>query len=223
LREKGVARASRSLKKSKREPSGVSVKPGNYQLKMTFGKEVAEQTINVAYDPRLEMSELAINQKYDAGKVLESYQDKITNIVRQLVTSKNTATTIKAQLTKEDASASDTLKKYKAEIKASTIIIKKIDTLISKYLGTIDKRQGITRNPEITVTQRFGVASSYIRSRFGEQTTTEKVLMNQFKAEFKKVVSETNAFFAKDWTAYKAATENIIISPFKETKIYITD
>ncbi|EAR12446.1 hypothetical protein PI23P_07470 [Polaribacter irgensii 23-P] len=223
LREKGVARASRSLKKSKREPSGVSVKPGNYQLKMTFGKEVAEQTINVAYDPRLEMSELAINQKYDAGKVLESYQDKITNIVRQLVTSKNTATTIKAQLTKEDASASDTLKKYKAEIKASTTIIKKIDTLISKYLGTIDKRQGITRNPEITVTQRFGVASSYIRSRFGEQTTTEKVLMNQFKAEFKKVVSETNAFFAKDWTAYKAATENIIISPFRETKIYITD
>ena len=69
--------------------------------------------------------------------------------------SKNTATAMKSQLSKEDASASDTLKKYKVEIKASKAIIKKIDTLIAKYLGTVDKRQGITRNPEITVNQRF--------------------------------------------------------------------
>ena len=47
--------------------------------------------------------------------------------------------------------------------------------------------------------------------------------MNQFKAEFKKVVSETNAFFNKEWVAYKAKTENIKISPFKETKIYTID
>jgi hypothetical protein len=201
----------------------VPVKPGTYYLKMTFGKEVSEQTINVEYDPRLEMSEIAINQKYAASKELETYQEKIANVVKQLVESKNTATAIKSQLSKEDASTSDTLKKYKVEIKASTAIIKKIDTLIAKYLGTIDKRQGITRNPEITVNQRFRSASYYISSRFGEQTATETILMNQFKAEFKKVVSETNTFFNKEWIVYKEATENIEISPFKETKIYTTD
>ena len=78
----------------------------------------------------------------------------------------------------------------------------------------------IEGNPEITVNQRFNLASRYIRSRFGEQTTTETVLMNQFKDEFKKAVSKTNSFFNKDWLTYKKGTENIIISPFKQTKIF---
>ena len=223
LNEKGVARASRKISKSKREPSGVSVKPGIYQLKMTFGEAISEQTIKVEFDPRLEISEAAINQKYDAGKVLETYQEKIAAVVKQLVESKNTAAAMKSQFSKEDASGVSNKKKYKEEIKASTTIIKKIDTLIAKYIGTIDKRQGITRNPEITVNQRFGQVSYYVRSRFGEQTTTETVLMNQFIAAFKKVVTETNAFFNKDWIAYKAKTETIKISPFKETKIYSVD
>ena len=48
LREKGVARASRRISKSKREPSGVSVKPGTYKLKMTLliGKKYREKIMN---------------------------------------------------------------------------------------------------------------------------------------------------------------------------------
>ncbi|WP_375240924.1 WD40/YVTN/BNR-like repeat-containing protein [Polaribacter sp.] len=214
LREKGVARASRRIRKSSREPGGVTVKPGTYRLKMTFGDVVEEQNIKVEFDPRLKISDKAINQKYNASKELERYQEKIANVVKQLVESKNTATTIKSQLTKEDK------KKYKDQIKSSKDVIKKIDGLLAKYLGSIDKRQGITRNPEITVNQRFGQASRYIRSRFGEQTSTETVLMNQFKEEFKKALTETNAFFNKDWLDYKKETESIKISLFKDTKIY---
>ena len=217
LREKGVARASRRIRESKREPSGVQVKPGTYRLKMTFGNEVSEQNIKVEFDPRLQISQAAINQKYAASKELEKYQEKIAAAVKQLVQSKNTATSIKSDLSKEDK------KKYKSEIKNSSEIIKKIDDLIAKYLGSIDKRQGITRNPEITVNQRFGKASRYIRSRFGEQTATETMLMNQFKNEFTKVISETNTFFNNDWVTYKASVENIKISPFKKTKIFTSN
>jgi hypothetical protein len=213
LREKGVARASRKISTSKKEPSGVLVKPGIYRLKMTFGNEVSEQNITVEFDPRLQISEMAINQKYAASKELESYQEKIASIVKQLVESKNTAILIKSNLSKDK-------KKYTTEIKSSTEIIKKIDSLLAKYLGKIDKRQGITRNPKINVNQRFRLASRYVRSRFGEQTSTESTLMNQFKDEFKKAVLETNSFFNKDWLTYKKATENIKISPFKEPKIY---
>ena len=220
LREKGVARASRRILKSKREPSGVSVKPGTYQLKMTFGDTTSEQTIKVAFDPRLQISNEAINQKYNASKELESYQERMANIVKQLVESKNTVNSIKSKLTKADARFNKENKKYKDQIKASTKITKKIDSLIATYLGTIDKRQGITRNPEITVNQRFRTASGYVRSRFGEQTDTEKQLINQFKDMFKKAMSETNTFFNKDWITYKESVEKIEISPFKETKIF---
>ena len=214
LREKGVDRASRRIRNSTRESGGVSVKPGIYQLKMTFGDITSSQSIKVEFDPRLQISDEAINQKYDASKELEKYQAKIAGIVKQLVESKNSASSIKTDLSKEDK------KKYKAEIKSSTEINKKIEKLIAMYLGTIDKRQGITRNPEVTVNQRLGQASSYIRSRFGEQTSTEKVLMKQFIEEFKKALLETNTFFNNDWISYKKLVENIRVSPFKETKIY---
>ncbi|WP_298778968.1 hypothetical protein [uncultured Polaribacter sp.] len=214
LREKGVARASRKIRKSTREPRGVSVKPGTYRLKMTFGNETSEQNIKVEFDPRLQISNEAINQKYTAAKELERYQQKISDIVKQLIESKNTATLIKNKLSKEDK------KKYKDKIKSSSKIIKKIDTLIAKYLGNVDKRQGITRNPEMTVNQRFGTASYYVRSRFGEQTNTERQLINQFKDELKSAVEETNTFFNNDWLSYKSSVEKIQISPFKETKIY---
>ena len=181
---------------------------------MTFRDAVSEQDIKVEFDPRLQLSEEAINQKYNASKELETYQEKITAIVKQLVESKNTAETIKSQLTKEDA------KKFETEIKSSTEIIKIIDDLIALYLGKVDKRQGITRNPEVTVTQRYGLASYYVSSRFGEQTTTETQLINQFKETYTKAVSETNTFFNTDWLTYKTATEKIEISKFKETKIY---
>ncbi|MCG1037140.1 VPS10 domain-containing protein [Polaribacter sargassicola] len=214
LREKGVARASRSTRPSRREPRGVSVKPGTYKLKMTFGDVISEQDIKVEFDPRLQISDEAINQKYTASKELETYQEKMANIVKQLVESKNTATSIKTDLSKEDK------KKYKAEIKASTEIIKKIDDLIAIYLGKIDKRQGIIRNAEVTVSQRLSSASRYISSRFGNQTTTEKQLTNQFKEAFNKAVLETNSFFKNDWSTYKSSTESIKISPFKEVKFY---
>jgi photosystem II stability/assembly factor-like uncharacterized protein len=223
LREKGVARSSRSIRKSKREPSGVTVKPGIYKLKMTFDDVVSEQNLKVEFDPRLQISQEAINQKYNARKELEKYQQKIADIVKQLVESKNTATVIKNELKKADEDASKANKKYKDEIKSSTEIIKKIDDLIALYLGKIDKRQGITRNPEVTVNQRFGTASWYVGSRFGEQTTTETQLVNQFKEAFKKAVSDTNSFFNNDWLSYKKSTEKIKISHFKETKIYSTN
>ena len=214
LDEKGVDRASRSIRNSSKEPSGVDVKPGIYKLKITFGELISEQNIKVEFDPRLQISKEAINQKYEASKAMERHQEKMAAIVKQLVESKNTATAIKEQLSKEDK------KKYEAEIKYSTEIVKKIDDLIAIYLGKVDDRQGITRNPEVTINQRFGTAFSYIRSRFGNQTHTEKQLTNQFLEAFKEAIKRTNDFYSSDWIAYKKATDEIIISPFKEAKIF---
>ncbi len=214
LDEKGVERASRNLRESLREPSGVNVKPGIYKLKMTFGDAISEQNIKVEFDPRLQIIQEAINQKYEASKAMESHQEKMAAIVKQLVESKTTATTIKEELSKDDK------KKYDAEIKSSTEIIKKIDDIIAIYLGKVDERQGITRNPEVTVSQRFGTAFSYIRSRFGNQTDTEKQLVNQFLEAFKEAISKTNTFYNSYWIDYKKATDGIVISPFKEAKIF---
>ena len=48
--------------------------------------------------------------------------------------------------------------KYKSQIEASKEISKKVDTLLATYVGKVVKRQGITRNPEMTVTRRIYTA-----------------------------------------------------------------
>ena len=209
-----MERASRTIRNSTREIAGVDVKPGVYKLKITFGELISEQNIKVEFDPRLQISEEAINQKYDASKTMERHQEKMAAIVKQLVESKNTATTLKVKLEKEDA------KKYKSEITTSKEIIKKVDGLIAMFLGKIDKRQGITRNPEVTVIQRFYSASRYVGSRFGNLTTTETQLIKQYKDALSAAVKKSNDFFETQWTAYKSKVETISISPFKEIKKY---
>jgi len=212
MNEKGVAHASRKISKQKSEPSGVIVKPGVYRIKATFGDVVSEQSITVKYDPRLNISEEAINQKYNAAKELEQYQKTMTDAVKQLVESKEIATNFKKKLTKEDK------EKYKNQIKSSENTIKKIDSLLTIYLGKDDKRQGIIRSINPNVNTRLQTARRYVNSRFGNQTATEKRLIQQFKTSLDKALKETNSFFLDGWSTYKSEIETIKISPFKETE-----
>ena len=164
LDEKGVSRPSRSIRRrpNSREAGGIPVKPGTYQLKMSFGNVVSEQNINVEFDPRMTYSKTDLSTRYDLGKQLEGYSKNIANVTKQLVESKTAATEISSKLSKSDK------KKYADQIKASKEIIKKLDNLLNMYFGKIDKRQGITRNKEVTVTQRLGFANRYVRARFGK-------------------------------------------------------
>ncbi|WKD84740.1 Xyloglucanase [Polaribacter huanghezhanensis] len=212
LDEKGVARASRSLRKSTREPGGIRVKPGTYKLKMSFGNQVSEQSIKVKFDPRLTYSKTDISTRYEMSKQLEAQGKTIAEVVKQLVESKNAVKEISDKLVKTDK------KKYADQIKASKEITKKIENLIAIYLGKIDKRQGITRNAEVTVNQRYGAARGPLASRFGKITKTETQLITNFKDALKDALNKTNNFFTTDWKKYKSEVESIQISPFKKTK-----
>ncbi|MFD0994230.1 WD40/YVTN/BNR-like repeat-containing protein [Tenacibaculum geojense] len=214
LGEKGVSRPSRRIRKQTYEPRGVTVKPGTYNLKLTYGDVVSEQKITVSYDPRLGNSSANINAQYDALKALESDQQILADVVKQLVESKNIAEDYKKNLSKEDKD------KYKETIDASKEVVKKIDELLAIYLGKVDKRQGIIRSPEVNVNQRLQLARRYIGSRYGAQTATETQLVNQFKNSLKDALSKTNTFFNTEWQTYKNKANTITISPFKDIKTF---
>ena len=212
LDEKGVARASRRIRKSTRETGGIRVKPGTYRLKMTFGDQVSEQNIKVEFDPRLTYSKANINTRYNVSKQLEANSKTIADVVKQLVESKNIVKEITSKLNKSDK------KKYASQLKTAKSVGKKIDKLIDGYLGTIDKRQGITRNPEVTVNQRYFAARSYVGARYGKITKTETELINNFKDALKEALNKANKFFNTDWKKFKTEVEGIHVSPFKEVK-----
>ena len=217
LDEAGVDRPSRKTNKRTREPGGVTVKPGNYKVAISFGDQTSEKMILVKTDPRLDVSLSNIDQVYTASKNLETMQQSMADAVKQLIESKQTAEKFQTDLKKLDK------EKYKDEIKSSKEIIKQIDEIIDVYLGKEDKRQGITRNPETTVNQRIGLANGYVRSRQNGMTSTETTLIKNAKDALIDALDKTNKFFTETWNPYQVKMEQLQINPFKEIKSFKID
>ena len=218
MNEAGGDRPSRSIRKRTNEPGGVSVKPGTYKLVMSYGDQTSESSITVASDPRLQVSQKAVNDAYTYGKQIQAMTQTAADAVKQLVENKTIAQDYKKAIKKLDDD--DT---YKDAIKASGDIVKDIDKVIALYLGKEDKRQGIVRNPEVTVMQRIGNASAYVRSRPNGITATETKLIQQATDELKKALNSTNTFFEDKWKPYQIKIEAINLKPFKEIKNFKLD
>ncbi|NNM17645.1 MAG: hypothetical protein HKP24_03665 [Croceitalea sp.] len=217
LDEKGADRPSRRISKNTRERGGVDVKPGTYKVKAIYGETTDSTMVTVKTDPRLDTNLAAINESYNYGKQLEDYMQKAADAVKQLVESKNLANKFQKEMSDLDKD------KYKDQIKTSKEIVKEMDSVIALYLGKDDKRQGITRNPEITVMQRIGQAFRYVGSRKNGITTTERNLMKYAEDELKMALDKTNTFFSDTWKAYRESIEAIDLSPFKETVTFGLD
>jgi hypothetical protein len=215
LNEAGGDRPSRKIRKRKNEPSGSSVKPGNYKIILSSDGVTTQTTITVASDPRIAVSQKAIEQKYDTSKTIEQMTQIAADAVKQLVESKNTATSFSKTLKKEDK------KLHKEAIDSCTTISETIENLIALFIGKEDKRQGITRNPEVTVLNRIRTASWYASSRPDGMTQTETTLLKHAKNQLNEALDKTNAFFEKDWKTYKEAINKVETKPFKDTKRFI--
>jgi photosystem II stability/assembly factor-like uncharacterized protein len=215
--EAGADRPSRTPRKRNRESGGVGVKPGTYKAVLHYGDLTSESQIKVASDPRLEVSQKNIDEVYAALKNLEKMQQITADAVGQLVESKTIAENYQKDLSKLDKEG------YKEHIEASKAIVKTLDSLIDKYLGKVDKRQGITRNREVTPLQRLGTARSYVSNSQTGLTSTETTLINQAKEALDRLLGETNTLFNTEWKTYQDKMKQVQMNPFKEIKTFGLD
>ncbi|EAR01664.1 WD40/YVTN/BNR-like repeat-containing protein [Maribacter sp. HTCC2170] len=215
--EKGPDSPSRKISKSKNERGGADVKPGKFKVKVSFGEMSDETSIEVKSDPRIDVSSTSINEVYETSQKISDFTQKAADAVKQLVESKNVATKYQKELKELDDD------KYKDQIKASKDIVIQIDSVIALYIGKEDKRQGITRNPEITVMQRLGNANYYSATRKTGITATEKRLIHFAEEELRSALEKTNAFFNDKWKAYREDIEKQEFSPFKKVETFSLD
>ncbi|PPK93946.1 photosystem II stability/assembly factor-like uncharacterized protein [Nonlabens xylanidelens] len=211
LDEKGAKSPSRGVNDSKREPSGNSVLPGTYKAILHYGDLTSETMIEVKEDPRIDEFTLANRKEMRAAQdQLQTLMSDIEVVTSQLAKNKKTADSFKKLLKSQDKKA------FKEQIKTTDSIVKQIEKLQNKYFGTPDKRQGITRNPEVTVLNRVRSASGYIRSRQGVQTATEKQLYQQAETLAKEVNIEAQNFLNTEWKAFVAEMKLVTVNMFEE-------
>jgi len=212
--EKGVNRPSRSDRKGNSEPGGVTVKPGTYKVVLESKNESSEIEVNVMIDPRLEVSEKAIEDRYNYAKKLEAYIEKTSAAVDQLKSSKKILSFYKKRI---EAKAKEENKVLVEKINEHS---KKIEKIIVLFIGKEDKRQGIVRNPESSVIKRIYSASRYVRSRPNGITSTEKKLIEHSYKDLKAALEKTNTYFKEDWDIIKSQIESLKLSEFKEIKFF---
>jgi len=217
LNEKGVERPTRSESKLKSEPSGVIVKPGSYKVVLESKDNSSETEVTVLTDPRLKISQKAIDDRYNYSKKIEGYTEQTTAAVNQLKASKKTLISYKSRIEKKDKEANKEL------IETIDEHTKQIDSILDIYLGRKDKRQGIVRNSENSVLKRIYSTSRYVRSRPKGITTSEEKLLEHLKNDLQTALQQTNAFYDEYWEAIKAKIEAVELSDFKAIERFEID
>ena len=212
--EKGVKRPSKKLSKSTRESSGVRVLPGTYRAVMSYGDQTSETNIEVKSDPRIQSNTTAIQAVYETSKAFEHLQEITANAVEQLVESKNIVSEFSDKLSKKDK------KSNKDALKSCKKITKKIETILALYFGKDDKRQGITSDPVVSVTERIRTALYYISTRQNGITNTERSLTAQAKTAIDSALKTTNSFFEEEWLKFQTEMEAKNLSPFKTIETF---
>ena len=203
LDEKGVQRPSRTLRKSRREPSGRPAIPGNYEIEVSLGESTSNATIEVELDPRLSHTLEEFMSSYAAQGTLEQMTSNLAESTEKLAKAKKELDAMKASLKDlELENKKDLSDKVKGNLKM-------IEDLQNASFGTIDKRQGITRNPEMTIMNRISNASRYVRTRVSGLTDTEKQLMQFAEKAVNEAIDSIDRYLATEYAELLRMTSDI--------------
>jgi photosystem II stability/assembly factor-like uncharacterized protein len=212
MRENGVHRPSRrKIKNNAQKPGGVTMLPGVYTIKIHFGNQTVSEKIELAYDPRVEISKEVLKAKYNLLKNLEKKTEVASEAMQQLITSKEIVQDyekrIKTLLAKE---------KSKEILGIHTKTLKKIDGLMDMMLGKVDKRQGITATEFPSPLSYLRTASRYVNSLLQMPGETEDTLIKNADLKVGEVISKINDFYKKDWDEYQNLVKDLNLLPFKK-------
>jgi photosystem II stability/assembly factor-like uncharacterized protein len=211
LTEKGVRGVSREKGRAGApEPSGVTVLPGTYKVRITFGAEKDSAMINVNYDPRYTLQAGVLESRYKMTKDL----DKLTALAEQAGSQLRESRDIADELEKKMKDSKQD--QYKDALEKTKVIKDSINALFDYILGKEDKRQGIIRQRDPTPVSYIGNARFYINSSLEPVSATDQRVFKFAEDKITELVNKVNAFYAKQWPEYRTMMEKVVISPFKD-------
>jgi hypothetical protein len=211
LNEKGVRYPSREkARPGAPEPGGVTVLPGTYKVRLTFGDAKDSATLTVKSDPRYNTSPQIIEERYAMLKSLDKLTALASDATTRLRESKDIADDYEKRM--KDAKKDE----YKQALEKTKVVKDSIDALFDFIVGKEDKRQGITRQKDPTPISYIGNASYYISSSYDPVNDTDRRVVKFAEDQVQQVLDRVNAFYEKTWVDYRNSMQNVVISPFKD-------
>ncbi|WP_462249479.1 WD40/YVTN/BNR-like repeat-containing protein [Ekhidna sp.] len=210
MNEKGTNFMSRRSRSGNREPGGVTVLPGMYKVRFTFGDQKDSTEVEVRYDPRIEMSDGAIKAQYDALKSLESKYSMGVKAVDRLKESLDITKGIQSDLKKKDKEG------FEEQLELCKTTIDTLNSMLDVFLGKQDDRQGITRGTPNSVNNSYFAASRYTSNALHAPGQTENKLIKKFEEDIAEAMEMVNGYYSEKWPAFRSTVEDLDTSPFKD-------
>jgi photosystem II stability/assembly factor-like uncharacterized protein len=188
------------------EPGGMSVLPGTYWLRMTYGDVKDSTTVKVIADPREQISDADRQANFDWVMKMQQRMDQVSQAVKRINEAQKIAENIAKDLKGEDEKIKN-LKKLCQTVQ---------DSLKSMKEKAVAKEgvQGIFRDSDLLFSRFFEV-SGYLQSSNEAPNGNQKLIYNQVDADAKTYLNKINAFFDKDWRDFQKAVEDAKYSIFK--------
>ena len=209
MTQKGVRRPSRDKSRGGDEPSGLSVLPGSYKIRLTFGDKKDSTTVNVKLDPRFNVQAGVLESRHAMLKDLEKLQVLLAESTDRLRESLDVANELETKM--KDSKRTD-LKDQQDKTKA---VKDSINALFDFILDKEDKRQGLTRDSEGPMVD-IQTAQGYIDYNFSPVSETDRRVFNRAEASVSEVVRRVNAFYDVQWKEYRAMMEKVSLPVFKD-------
>ncbi len=215
LDEKGVRGPSRVTPSEEApEPSGPHVLPGIYKVKLTYGEESDSTTVQVHFDPRIEINVDDLRKKRDMQHELMALRETAAEATNQLHDAREMIETAEKLLESDKTDVNE--ERLKELVERNKALKDSVDVLLDFVLGEEDDRQGITRSPEPSVNTRLNAPARYLGSSIGAPTSTERTLIKHALEAVEEMLEKTNDFFGNEWPAYITDMESAELSPFKQ-------
>jgi photosystem II stability/assembly factor-like uncharacterized protein len=209
LSEKGERQPSREKAKPGPEPGGVTVLPGTYKLRFTFGDQKDSTMLVVKSDPRFETPQAVTEARYKMLKDLEKLTALTTKATERLIESKEIADEYEKKM--KDAKKEE----FKAALGQTKVVKDSINALFDFILGKEDKRQGILRQPKPTPASYIGNAAFYISTSREPLSATDQRVYKFAEDKIMEAIGRVNRFYETTWASYRTTVEKVSISPFK--------
>jgi len=204
LDEKGSDYPSRNEPRNDYEPGGVTVLPGTYGLRMSFGESVDSTTVEVKFDPRVNISSNVLRARQEFARRIEKDQHVAADAMERLRKSKSIAADYEKRLSEIDK------EEFEEAISSSKAIQDSINNLMDPIVGKQSDQQGIVSFLEVPVTSRLRNAAGYMQSSLESPGPTEERLLKQAEDQLGDIVARVNAFYNEQWSTYRSAMEALL-------------
>ncbi|MEZ4904924.1 MAG: hypothetical protein R2822_25810 [Spirosomataceae bacterium] len=192
------------------ERGGMDILPGTYTVRVMYGEAKDSTNVTVKADPRSPITDAERKARYEMTQQLMKPIEVATQAADQLRAVNETIELTTKQLGEREDEKARNVKKLGKEVQEKAK--KLLYTLVPE-----PNIQGILRDPKV-ITSVAGSALGYMSAAEGMPGPTEQTVFKQTVEAIKNALTPINAFFEKEWAAYRKAVTEADPKLFQEIK-----